>query len=66
MVMRLDLTFFKFFGHCACVGRLHTLSTPYGPIDFDVDVNDVDPDSRTTYTNDVKISKLAVGTAAIL
>ena len=42
------------------------LSTPYGPIDFDVDVNYVTPDSRTTYANDVKNSNLAAGTAAIL
>ena len=42
------------------------LSTPYGPIDFDVDVNNVNPDSRTTYANDVKISNFAAGTAAIL
>ena len=42
------------------------VSTPYGPIDLDVDVNDVTPDSRTTYANDAKISNLTAGTAAIL
>ena len=42
------------------------LSTPYRPIDFDADVNDVTPDSRTTYANNVKNLNLAVGTAAIL
>ena len=42
------------------------LSTLYGPIDFDADVNDVNPDSRTTCANDVKNSNLPAGTAAIL
>ena len=71
MVIRLDLTFLMFFytAHAPadyisqCALRL---STPYGPIDFDVDVNNVNPDSRTTYANDVKISNFAAGTAAIL
>ena len=68
MEMRLDLTFFApahapgaYIPQCAL-----RLSTPYGPIDFDVDVNDVTPDSRTTYANDVKNSNLTAGTAAIL
>ena len=68
MLMRLDLTFFEVFSYCACAGHLHFpgLSAPYGPIDLDADVNDVNPDSRTTYANDVKISNFAAGTAAIL
>ena len=68
MEMRLDLTFFDtahvpgdYISQCAL-----RLSRPYGPIDFDADVNDVTPDSRTTYRNDVKNSNLAAGTAAIL
>ena len=71
MLMGLDLTFFTFFltahapgayiSHCAL-----RLSTPHGPIDFDVDVNDVNRYSRTTYANNVKISNLEVGTAPIL
>ena len=71
MVMRLDLTFLTFFftAHAPvdyisqCALRL---STPHGPIDFDVDVNNVNLDSRTTYANDVKNLNLAAGMAAIL
>ena len=66
MEMRLDLTFFDtahapgdYISQCAL-----RLSTPYGPIDLDV--NDVNPDPRTTYANDVNISNFAAGTAAIL
>ena len=71
MVMRLDLTFLTFFVTAHAPGDYISqcalrLSTPYGPIDFDVDVNDVNPDSRTTCANDVKDSNLAAGTAAIL
>ena len=69
MVMRLDLTFFDVFCYCACAYISQCalrLSTPYGIIDFAVDVNDVTPDSRTTYANDVKNLNLAAGTAAIL
>ena len=72
MQMRLDLKYFVIFcltahapGAYISQGALR-LSTPYGPIDFDVDVNDVTPDSRTTYANDVKNLNLAAGTAAIL
>ena len=68
MEMRLDLKFFDtahapgdYISQCAL-----RLSTPYGPIDFDVDVNNVTPDSRTTYANDVKNLNVAAGTAAIL
>ena len=46
-----------------CALRQRTL---HGPIDFDVDVNDVNPYSRTTYANDVKFSNFEAGTAAIL
>ena len=71
MAMRLDLTFLTFFftAHAPddyisqCALRLRT---PHGPIDFDVDVNDINPDSRTTYANNVKNLNLAAGTAAIL
>ena len=38
----------------------------HGPIAFDVDVNYVNPYSRTTYANDVKFSNFEAGTAAIL
>ena len=54
MVMRLDLRFFTFFlnahesGAYISQGALR-LSTPHGPIDFDVDVNNVNPDSRTNF-----------------
>ena len=41
-------------------------STPQGRIDFDVNVNYVQPHSRTTYANDVKISKFDAGTTSIL
>ena len=69
--MRLDLTFLTFFVTAHAPGAYISqcalrLSTPYGPIDFDADVNDITPDSRTTYANDVKNSNLAAGTAAIL
>ena len=37
-----------------------------GPIDFDVDVNNVNPDLRTTYANNVNISNFVAGTVAIL
>ena len=66
MEMRLDLTFFDVLCYCACPYISQCAlrpSTPYGPIDFDVVVNNVTPDSRTTYANDVKNSNLA---AAIL
>ena len=39
---------------------------PHGPIGFDVDVNGVNPYSRTTYANNVKFSNFDAGTAAIL
>ena len=66
--MGLDLTFLTFFSAAHAPGAYISqcalrLSTPHGPIDFDVDVN---PDSRTTYANNVKILNLAAGTAAIL
>ena len=71
MVMRLELTFFDVFytAHAQrdyisqCALRL---SRAYGPIDFDEYVNDVNPDSWTTYANNVKVSNFAAGTAAIL
>ena len=71
MEMRLDLTFFDVFDTAHAPGDYISqcalrLSRPYGPIDFDADVNDVTPDSQTTYANDVKNSNLAAGTAAIL
>ena len=49
MVMRLDLKFLTFFVTAHAPGYYISqcalrLSTPYGPIDFDVDVNDVTPD----------------------
>ena len=70
MLIRLDLTFFTFFRHCACAGRLHfpvCIAAKYAvrPIDFDVDVNNVNPDLRTTCANDVKNSNLAAGTAIL-
>ena len=66
MLIRLDLTFL-FYCACAYISQCALrLSTSYGPIDFDVDVNDVNPDSRTTCANDVKISNFDAGTAAIL
>ena len=71
MSIRLDLTFFTFSFTAHAPGTYISqcalrLSTPHGPIDFDVDVNDVNRYSRTTYANDVKISNLEAGTAAIL
>ena len=59
MLIRLDLTFLMFFFTAHAPGAYISqcalrLSTPHGPIDFDVDVNDVNPDSRTTYANNVK------------
>ena len=71
MVMRLDLTFLMFFFTAHAPGNYISqcalrLRTPHGPIDLDVDVNYVNPDSRTTYANDVKNLNLAAGTAAIL
>ena len=39
---------------------------PQGRIGFDVNVNDVQPHSRTTYANDVKFSKFDAGTTSIL
>ena len=41
-------------------------STPQGRIGFDVNINDVQPYSRTTYANDVKYSKFDAGTTSIL
>ena len=41
-------------------------STLQGLIGFDVNVNCVQPHSRTTYTNDVKISKFDAGPTSIL
>ena len=71
MVMRLDLTFLMFFFTAHAPGAYISqcalrLSRPYGPIDFNTDVNDITPDSRMTYANNVKNSNLAAGTAAIL
>ena len=59
MEMRLDLTFFDVFYTAHAPGDYISqcalrLSRPYGPIDFDAYVNDVNPDSRTTCANDVK------------
>ena len=71
MLMALDLTFLTFFltahAPCAYISQYALrLRLPHGPIDFDVDVNDVNPYSRTTYVNDVKFSNFDAGTAAIL
>ena len=71
MSMALDLTFFTFFITAHAPGAYVSqcalrLSTPHGPIDFDVDVNDVNPYSRTTYANNVNILNFEAGTAAIL
>ena len=41
-------------------------NTPQGRIGFDVNVNDVQPHSRTTYANDVKFSKFVAGPTSIL
>ena len=71
MLTRLDLTFLSLFFTAHAPGTYISqcalrLSTPHGPIDLDVDVNNVNRYSRTTYANDVKISNLEAGTAAIL
>ena len=69
MIIKLDPTLFRFFCNCACAYISQCalrLSPPHGPIDFDVDINYINPYSRTTYANDVKILNFEAGTAAIL
>ena len=64
MLIVFDLTFFT---NCAYISQCALrLSTQHGPIDFDVEANDVNRYSWTTYANNVNILNLEAGTAAIL
>ena len=71
MYINCDKAHLKFFSNGACAVRekipVRMLEIPPQiVIAFDVNVNYVQPYSRTTYAKDVKLSKLDAGTTAIL